>query len=90
MNHNTIPENYQLNCLLVVLVKRNQQDIAIPLELNVFNRTIIPLTFVGYETRTIANYALRASLAIYHSLCVRSVEKEEVFLCSMTVISIKT
>ena len=30
-----------------------------------FNKTIIPLALVGYET-TIANSALRASLAIYH------------------------
>ena len=31
----------------------------------VFNKTIIPLTLVGYEM-IIANSALRASLAIYH------------------------
>ena len=31
----------------------------------VFNKTIIPLPFVGYEM-IIANSALRASLAIYH------------------------
>ena len=33
--------------------------------LTVFNKTIIPLTLVGYEM-IIANLALRASLAIYH------------------------
>ena len=33
--------------------------------LGVFNKTIIPLALVGYET-VIANLALRASLAIYH------------------------
>ena len=32
---------------------------------NVFNKTIIPLALVGYETIK-ANSALRASLAIYH------------------------
>ena len=30
-----------------------------------FNKTIIPLALVGYEM-IIANWALRASLAIYH------------------------
>ena len=30
-----------------------------------FNKTIIPLVLVGYEM-IIANWALRASLAIYH------------------------
>ena len=34
-------------------------------EVGVFNKTIIPLAFVGYEM-IIANSALRASLAIYH------------------------
>ena len=48
-----------LNCLLVVLAKRNQQDLA--MFLIVFNKTIIPLAFVGYEM-IIAN----DSLAIYH------------------------
>ena len=52
-----------LNCLLVVLAKRNQQDLA--MFLIVFNKTILPLAFVGYEM-IIANEALRASLAIYH------------------------
>ena len=33
--------------------------------LGVFNKTIIPLAFVGYEI-VIGNSALRASLAIYH------------------------
>ena len=52
-----------LNCVLVVLAKRNQQDLA--MFLIVFNKTIIPLALVGYEM-IIANSALRASLAIYH------------------------
>ena len=34
----------------------------------VFNKTIIPLALVGYEM-TIANSALRASLAIYYLTC---------------------
>ena len=50
-----------LNCLLLVLEKCNQHDQAI-----FFNKTIIPLALVGYEM-IIANSALRASLAIYHS-----------------------
>ena len=54
-------EQGPLNCLLVVLAKRNHQDLAI----FVFNKTIIPLALVGYEM-IIANSALRASLAIYH------------------------
>ena len=52
-----------LNCLLPVLAKRNQHDLAN--FLIVFNKTIIPLVLVGYEM-IIANSALRASLAIYH------------------------
>ena len=54
-----MPEKWRLlNCLLVVLAKRNQQYF-----LTVFNKTIIPLTLVGYEM-IIANSALRALLAI--------------------------
>ena len=39
-----------------------------------FNKTVIPLTLVGYEI-VIANLALRASLAIYHliSNCARGI-----------------
>ena len=57
----------QLNCLLVVLAKRNEQDSKIKQHfLIVFNKTIIiiPLTLVGYEM-IIANLVLRALLAIY-------------------------
>ena len=53
-----------LNCLLIVLAKRNPQDLQ-HYFLIVFNKTIIPLTLVGYEM-IIANSALHASLAIYH------------------------
>ena len=53
-----------LNCLLPVLAKRNQHDLAKHF-LIVFIKTIIPLALVGYEM-IIANSALRASLAIYH------------------------
>ena len=52
-----------LNCLLPVLAKRNQHDLATFLDY--FYKTIIPLALVGYEM-IIANSALRASLAIYH------------------------
>ena len=55
-----MPEKQRpLNCLLVVLTKRNRQDLVI------FNKTIIPLALAGYET-IIANSAVCASLAIYH------------------------
>ena len=64
MSHYTmLKKKRTLNCLLVVLAKRNQQDIEI--FLNFFNETIISVALVGYEM-IIANSALRASLAIYH------------------------
>ena len=53
-----------LNCLLVLLAKRNQQDLAI--FLIVFNKTIIPLALVGYEMiigprwQSIISYPARA------------------------------
>ena len=57
-----MPEKQRpLKLFLVVLAKRDQQDLAI--FLNFFNITIIPFTLVGYEV-IIANSALRASLAI--------------------------
>ena len=43
-----------------VLVGEIQRDFV-----GVFNKTIIPLALVGYEM-IIANWALRASLALYH------------------------
>ena len=53
-----MPEKKQpLNCLLVVLAKQNQQDLAIFCDI-VFKKTIIPLVLVGYE--------MSALLAIYH------------------------
>ena len=52
-----------LNCLLVVLAKRNQQDLAIFRYYYYF--LIIPLALIGYEM-IVANSALRASLAVYH------------------------
>ena len=62
MSHYTILKKWRpLNCLLIVLAKRNQQDLAIFLV--VFNKTIIPLALVGYEM-IIANLVLRALLAI--------------------------
>ena len=65
MSHYSMPEKYRpLNCLVVVIAKRSQQDQAIFLDL-FFNKTIILLTIVGYETIK-ANSALRASLDIYH------------------------
>ena len=43
-----MPEKQRpLNCLLAVLAKQNQQDLAILLDC--FNKTIIPFTLVGYE-----------------------------------------
>ena len=57
-------EKYRpLNCLLVGLAKRNQQDLTIFLDC--FYKTIIPFALVGYEM-IIANSALRALLTIYH------------------------
>ena len=51
----------EVPCLFrFVLVREIQQDFV-----GVFNKTIIPLTLLGYEM-IIANSALRASLAIYH------------------------
>ena len=59
-----MPEKQRpLKLFLVVLAKRDQQDLAI--FINFFNIAIIPFTLVGYEV-IIANSALRASLAIYH------------------------
>ena len=49
-----------LICLLVVLAKLNNQDQATLLDW--FNKTVIPLALVGYETIIIANSALLASL----------------------------
>ena len=60
-----LKEKRALNCLLLVLEKRNQKDIAIFQFLIVFNKTIIPHALVGYEM-IIANSALHASLAICH------------------------
>ena len=43
-----MPEKHRpLNCFLVVLVKQNKLDP--PIFLDCFNKTIIPLTLVGYE-----------------------------------------
>ena len=65
-NNYTMPEKQRpLNCLLVVLAKRNQQDLK-KYFLIVFNKTIIHLALVGYEMM-IGNSALRASLAMYLS-----------------------
>ena len=52
-----------MNCLLLVLAKRNQQELA--MFLYFFNETIIPLALAGYEM-VIADSAraLRPSLAI--------------------------
>ena len=58
-----MPEKWRpLNCLLIVLAKQSQQNLAIFLDC--FNKTIISLTLVRCEM-VIANSALRASLAIY-------------------------
>ena len=55
-SHYTMPEKQQpLNCVLVVLEKRNQQDLAI--FLGCFDKTIIPLALIGYEM-IIASFAL--------------------------------
>ena len=58
-----------IKCLLVVLAKRNQQQLAVFLD--VFNKTIISLALVGYEV-IIANSALLASLAMYLIFNARS------------------
>ena len=67
MRHYTMPEKQRpLDCLLIVLTKRKSAKSS-NIFLIVFNKTIIPLTLVGYEM-IIANSAVRASLAIYHHI----------------------
>ena len=54
--------------LLVILAKRNEQDLAVFLAC--FNERNIPLALVGYDM-IIANSALRSSLAIYHVIYIQ-------------------
>ena len=60
--------SYTIDRTNIVAVTWQRKQLAssnVAFLLGVFNKTIILLVLVGYET-VIANLALRASLAIYH------------------------
>ena len=66
MRHYTMLYNYGMCIVMFRLLSQGKVGkLRVYILWKVFNKTVIPLALVGFET-TVANSTLRASLAIYH------------------------